>query len=148
MKVSATFSHGYPLRSGMLRLTLEDDITFQTGSISAFNWARWTLDFSGVTDTKYGAPSESLFIYTDSVQTSYGSYHQWYGYPLRCLSTAVEGEGNASKKRAKPRAMRTGTPSLHLSIPQHTKSFNGYFLSFNISSFLLIIHKFRNVRIS
>ena len=79
------------MRSGEVILITGIDITFKYGGLGGYGRAQISVDWTGTLYPAYRSMASFLGIFGGNTSPS-STNDRWYGWPLRCLSTAVEGE--------------------------------------------------------
>ena len=86
------------VRSGYVGLTGASDATSRAVSLDGNIWSRMAATWgsilygSGTTSTAYYLSFNGAVAVGQLVYPSYGPHFRFLAFPLRCLSTAVEGE--------------------------------------------------------
>ena len=90
---SAGASFLYFVRSGYVSLTVGNDSTSRNVSLYGYDRSRFALDWSSVLYTPGSLSASGYFHFNrDTALLPSNASQRFLGTPLRCLSTAVEGE--------------------------------------------------------
>ena len=82
------------MRSGVVQANGSNNIAFRNAGPRGYSWSRQATTFSGVLyPTNQSGANSFTFNATDTPTKPSDISQHFNGFTLRCLSTAVEGEG-------------------------------------------------------
>ena len=80
------------VRSGITRVDAKGDTTLRGSGDNKFMWSRLSMDFGAAIYDANKLATAGGINFGIKTTTSSDERHRFFGDPLRCLSTAVEGE--------------------------------------------------------
>ena len=80
------------MRSGYVNVLVSNGVTSWVVGVNGYDWSRLAVDWNSVTYTSATPSTANRLVFTATTPDPSGTTQRFVGFPLRCLSTAVEGE--------------------------------------------------------
>ena len=76
---------------------MQNGNTYWHGSLNGYDWSRLALNWGSVTYDSATPSSANDLRFTATDSSHSGTNQRFFGFALRCLSTAVEGEESGAQ---------------------------------------------------